>query len=160
MADRSNASEALDCPVNVTPDDPVISAWRQLSISFYRMQHRLEEMLAPYGLALSQFEALARIGIKPGMIQQDLVALLVVTKGNVGALLDRLENNGLVERRPDKDDRRAKRLYLTTSGRALVTELFAKYRELVRELLKPLSGTQLHQLKSIMEALDLGGEHC
>ncbi len=160
MPDRSTSTAPLDCPVNVTPDDPMIAAWRQLSISFYRMQHRLEEMLAPYGLALSQFEALARIGIKPGMIQQDLVGLLVVTKGNVGALLDRLENNGLVERQPDKDDRRAKRLYLTAAGRALVTELFQKYRELVRELLKPLNSTQLHQLKSIMEAVDPSGGHC
>jgi MarR family transcriptional regulator, transcriptional regulator for hemolysin len=38
-------------------------------------------------------------------------------------LLDRLVEHGLLERRPDPKDRRANRLFLTTSGRQLVDEL-------------------------------------
>ena len=75
-------------------DDDAVQAWRQMAHTFLKIQHRVEEMLVPYGLALSQFEALAKVGMNPGVIQQDLVKYLLVTKGNVGALVDRLEESG------------------------------------------------------------------
>src|SRR5258708_19877565 len=73
-------------------DDTCVTAWKQLVVTYLKLQRRVEDMLAPYGLVRSQFEALAKIARKPGMIQQELVSLLLVTKGNVGALLDRLES--------------------------------------------------------------------
>jgi hypothetical protein len=87
-----------DCFSPGEVDDAVL-AWRQLAVTFLKLQRVVEDMLAPHGLVLSQFEALAKIAKKPGMIQQELVAVLLVTKGNVGALLDRLESIELVERR-------------------------------------------------------------
>src|SRR6266853_4783151 len=98
----------------IAPDDDALLAWRQMWYTFLKLQRKIEEMLDPYGLALSQFEALAKVGMNPGVIQQDLVKYLLVTKGNVGALVDRLEESGLLERRPDPSDRRANRLFLTS----------------------------------------------
>src|ERR1700761_241551 len=100
------------CAINA-PQNECSMAFKQLMITFLKLQRQLEEMLEPHGLVLSQFEALAKIGIKPGMIQQELVKHLLVTKGNVGALIDRLESMGWVIRRADPQDRRANRLYLT-----------------------------------------------
>jgi MarR family transcriptional regulator, organic hydroperoxide resistance regulator len=135
-------------------DTCCIAAWKQLVVTYLKLQRRVEEMLAPYGLVLSQFEALAKIGIKPGMIQQELVALLLVTKGNVGALLDRLESIGLVERRSDPNDRRANRLYLTKPGETMVAEIFEKHRAMVREMFQPLSREQRDTLESLLKILE------
>ena len=46
----------------------------------------------------------------------------MVTKGNVVGLIDRVSTAGWVERRPDPEDRRANRLYLTDAGRKLLAE--------------------------------------
>ena len=39
-------------------DDPALAAWRQLFETFFKFQRRLEQLVLPRGLALSQFEAL------------------------------------------------------------------------------------------------------
>jgi DNA-binding MarR family transcriptional regulator len=134
--------------------DSGVAVWKQLVATFLKMQRRVEDMLAPYGLVLSQFEALAKIGLKPGMIQQELVAVLLVTKGNVGALLDRLESIGLVDRRSDPNDRRANRLYLTPRGETMVAEIFQKHCALIREMLQPLDTEQRQTLQSLLKTLE------
>lgn len=147
------ALEPRPAPLECLTGEPMV-AFRQLMVTYLKLQRRVEDMLAPYGLVISQFEALAKIGIKPGMIQQELVSLLLVTKGNVGALLDRLESIGLVERRPDPKDRRANRLYLTAAGRDLMSTLFEKHRAFVHEEMRPLNAAQQQTLTSLLKAIE------
>jgi DNA-binding MarR family transcriptional regulator len=134
--------------------DSGVAVWKQLVVTYLKLQRQVEEMLAPYGLVLSLFEALAKIGLKPGIIQQELVAVLLVTKGNVGALLDRLESIGLVERRSDPNDRRANRLHLTQRGETMVGEIFQKHCALVREMLTPLDTQQREMLQALLKILE------
>lgn len=157
--DTEPVSEAIEPAAPPVPPleclmEQALTAFKQLMVTYLKLQRRVEDMLAPHGLVISQFEALAKIGLKPGMIQQELVSLLLVTKGNVGALLDRLESIGLVERRPDPKDRRANRLYLTPAGRELMSTLFDKHRAFVREEMRPLTPEQQAQLQSLLKAIE------
>ena len=111
-------------------------------------------MLAPYDLVMSQFEAMFKVGLNPGQSQQDLCAALLLTKGNIGALVDRLEGMGMIRRRPDEKDRRVNRLYLTPEGRERVTEIFSRHREMVHEMMEPLSHPQLAQLRSLLQLIE------
>ena len=135
-------------------DDDALAVWRQLAHTYLKLQRRVEEMLVPYDLALSQFEALAKIGLNPGVIQQELVHFLLVTKGNVGALVDRLEEARLLERRPDPSDRRANRLFLTAAGVKMVGEIFAEHQELVHEMFRPLASGQRQTLIALLKAIE------
>jgi DNA-binding MarR family transcriptional regulator len=135
-------------------DDDAVQSWRQMAHTFLKLQRVLEEMLVPYGLAMSQFEALAKVGMNPGVIQQDLVKYLLVTKGNVGALVDRLEEAGLIERRPDPTDRRANRLFVTHKGAGIVAEVFGKHCVLVHEMFSPLNSAQRKTLQSLLKAIE------
>ena len=90
------------------------------------------------------------------MIQQELAEALYLTKGNIGALVDRLENIGYFERRPDSSDKRINRLYLTPSGRRLVGELLGEHLKLVHEKMKPLSVSQQKQLHALLQLLEEG----
>jgi len=144
----------LPCLSSGTADDDALQAWRQMVYTYLKLQRRVEEMLVPYGLVLSQFEALAKVGMNPGVIQQDLVKYLLVTKGNVGALVDRLEEAGLIERRPDPSDRRANRLCLTPAGTSMVTEIFEKHRVLVKEMMSPLDSTERKTLRTLLKELE------
>ena len=142
-------------PLSVGPqDDAALNAWRQMALTFLKMHRRVEQMLAPHALVFSQFEILAKVGIRPGPIQQELVNVLLCTKGNIGAMVDRLEAQGLIERRPDAQDKRVNRLYLTAEGRRLTRMIFDEHQVLVHEMMAPLSEPQQRQLRSLLQLVE------
>ncbi len=143
-----------DCCEIAFPADPSTLVFRQLMATSFKLQRQLEEVLDPHGLVLSQFEALAKIGMKPGMIQQELVKHLLVTKGNVGALLDRLESLGWVERRADPNDRRANRLFLTATGQTTIEQIIRKHRVFIAETFKPLTAEKQVELRSLLKLIE------
>ena len=145
--------ENVVTPLEMTQDEACV-AFKQLVATFLKLQRQLEDVLEPQGLVLSQFEALAKIGLKPGIIQQELVKHLLVTKGNVGALVDRLESMGWVTRRADPSDRRANRLYLTPVGKTTIEEVIKKHRSFVTERFKVLTIEQMLELKSLLKAVE------
>jgi DNA-binding MarR family transcriptional regulator len=152
-------TQIAGCPCDgltrlVGQQDEGSMAMRQMAVTYLKLQRGFEEILAPFGLVLSQFEALVKIGCNPGIIQQELVNVLLVTKGNVGALLDRLESIGLVERRADAKDRRANQLYLTAAGESLITELFQKRQVFVNEMFAPLSKEQCQSLETLLKVVE------
>ena len=133
---------------------PALAAFKQLIVTYLKLQRQLEDVLDPHGLVLSQFEALCRIEAVPGVIQQELVSHLLVTKGNVGALLDRLESMGLVERRPDPLDRRANRLHLTRAGADTVCRIRTEHRAFIDCSFKHLDEERCRQLQQLLKAIE------
>jgi MarR family transcriptional regulator for hemolysin len=61
-------------------------------------------------------------------------------------LLDGLADNGLIERRPDPDDRRAKRLFLTPAARPLLERLTALGEDLMETALAGLAPPDIEAL--------------
>src|SRR3984957_12258831 len=72
-----------------------------------------DRALAPLGITRSQWWVLAFISRKDGLPQTQLANELDVGKVALGALIDRLESAGFVDRRADPADRRIKRVFLT-----------------------------------------------
>ena len=68
-------------------------------------------------------------------------------------LLDDLERAGLVERRPDPTDRRARRVAITDSGRALLREVKDRLRRAEDELLGPLDEQERATLRTLLQRL-------
>jgi DNA-binding MarR family transcriptional regulator len=140
------------------PAGPAVDAWVQLAYAYHRIARRLEQALVPHGLSLAQFEVLARLHFDGPMNQNDLAQLLLVTKGNVCGLIDRLETAGLVERRPDPADRRANRLVLTSEGTSLLAAALPDHLAIIDERLRPLDRSQqraLHDLaKKVSDAAE------
>ena len=56
---------------------------------------------------------------KDGMTQKEIAESIVVEAPTLVPIIDRMEQDGLVERRQDKDDRRNNRIYLTAKSRSL-----------------------------------------
>ena len=69
-----------------------------------------------------------------GCNQTQLAEELDIGKVALGGLLDRLEARRWIERRPDPDDRRAKRVFLTETGRPLITEMQERARLVHRQM--------------------------
>jgi len=75
------------------------------------------EALEPVGIGPREFLLMRFIAASEGQSQQALSERLAVPASRMVALVDHLEEAGLVERRADPDDRRVRGLYLTRKGR-------------------------------------------
>ncbi len=81
-----------------------------------------------WGMTRAQCVILMKLDHQPGLCQTELAALLEVEPITVARLIDRLEANGLVERRPDPSDRRMHRLHLLPPSQPILAEI-ARFRD-------------------------------
>jgi len=85
---------------------------------------RFEHHARALSLSLTQCRALARLEGNEGASQARLAALSDMEPMTIVRTVDRLEQCGLVERRPDPADRRARCLYFTARGRRTLDEIW------------------------------------
>jgi DNA-binding MarR family transcriptional regulator len=85
--------------------------------------------MAPYGLRISQFSILSRLGRHGPLSVQALAAALVLDRTTLGRNLRPLERDGLVASETDAADKRVRRLGLTEAGRSLLEAARPAWRE-------------------------------
>jgi len=115
---------------------------RQLRINFDRRATGI-------GMSRAQFSILVALKRNEGQRQVDLAEAMELKPISVVRLLDKLEKQGLIERRDDPDDRRAKRLYLTAKAAPLLDKLWIHGAETRKDALAgftPEEDTQLMEL--------------
>jgi DNA-binding MarR family transcriptional regulator len=105
-----------------------------------------------YGASLARFDLMAHLYAAPkGLRMGELTRKLLVTGGNVTGLVQRLEREGLVERKPDEADRRIAYVTLTPEGTALFQEMAEEHVGWVNELLADLDPQMLAQAAGVLE---------
>lgn len=82
------------------------------------LRNDFERRARPHGVTRAQWRVLVWLAAQPELRQGQLAELLEVTPIAVARLVDRMEGEGLIERHPDPDDRRAWRLRLTARARS------------------------------------------
>jgi DNA-binding MarR family transcriptional regulator len=110
----------------------------------------IDRTLKPLGLTRSQWWFMAFLSRRDGMTQTALAVDLDLTKVAIGGLVNRLEATGLVERRPDAVDARARRIFLTRAGLKLITNIRAEVDRVEREILR---GVDVDELNAAAAAL-------
>ncbi len=130
--------------------------WLQVVRCYQKASRRLAERLTPLDLSNAQLDVLANLlaGPEEGLTQEQLGQRLLVTKGNVSGMLDRLGERKLVERRPHPEDRRSKLVHLTPRGRQLAEEAVKVQRQFISELMEAVSPTDLELLTVTMEHVE------
>src|ERR1700682_2775188 len=92
-------------------------AWALLlQRAFERVHAHFAAIVAELDLAPVQAKALHELEVDPPISMRELAERLKSDPSNITGLIDRLESRGLVERRPDPDDRRVKGLVVTPAG--------------------------------------------
>ncbi len=89
-----------------------------------------------------------------GMRPSDLAARMRVSKQALNYLLRDLEQRGYLERRPDPDDRRSRRISLTERGRALIPVIRGAVAETEREWAAALGDDRFGQLRELLVELN------
>ncbi len=108
-----------------------------------------------FGVTLPQFDVLAELA-RDGGAELSMSALsrrLMVSNGNVTAIVERLVRDGLVERRTASEDRRVQRIALTATGRRRFTRIARAHQGWVEELLEGLPGAEIDALVEALRAL-------
>lgn len=130
------------------PAKPVVKPFRFgfLVHDVSRMRRTLfDEVMRSRNVTRSQWSVLAnlsRVG-GDGMMQVDLARHMDVGKVTIGGLIDRLEASGLVERRLDKTDRRARRVFITDKGFEVIGEMQKLGNKLNKSILAGVSEENL-----------------
>lgn len=70
-------------------------------------------------LTRGQFLYLVRIYENPGIIPDQLAQMIRVDRTTANRAIKKLEQNGLIEKRPDLENKKIRRLYVTEKGRQL-----------------------------------------
>jgi MarR family transcriptional regulator for hemolysin len=82
-----------------------------------------DQKAAQFGITRAQWVVLVRLDRSEGLKQSELAEVLDLQPISLTRLLDKLCECGLIERRPDPVDRRAKRLFLRPAARPLLEKL-------------------------------------
>lgn len=137
-----------------TTRQPGVLAWLHL----LRVQHQIQKSeithLAKFNLTLPQFDVLAQLNREEGITQQTLADRLLVTKGNVCGLMERMLEQGLVERRQDPHDGRAYMLHLTPKGKQLIETVMPAHTQLIASQMNALDSEKQKQLLDLLSELD------
>jgi DNA-binding MarR family transcriptional regulator len=135
-------------------EEPSLQTWLGLIRVYQKVQRELDHILAEAGLTLAQFDILANLGMSEGITQQELAERLLVTKGNVCGLLDRMEAAELVERRSDPKDRRTNRVHLTRPGKTALQRAFPAHLGLIQKCLGNLSSAEQRTLARLLTRIE------
>lgn len=115
--------------------------------------------LVRHELELRSFAVLAMVGEGVAKSQLEIAQAVGLDKTTLVSTLDDLERRGLVARRADPIDRRARIVEITAGGAALLKEAAASIRETERSLLADMSDADLETVKSTLLALLRGPLH-
>src|SRR5689334_8700200 len=118
-----------------------------------RYVNRFEVRAREISLNLAQAKALVRLEKNEGVSQARLAELAEVDPMTMVRILDRMEAEGLLERRPDPADRRARCLYLTAKARPILSEIWRLSDEIRAELFAGVSKAERDQFMAVLERL-------
>lgn len=105
------------------------------------------------GLTRAQWSVLAHLRRNDGVQQQALARLMDISAMTLARHVDRLEQEGWVERHDDPDDRRAKRLYLTAEATPKIKQLQRLAKKLLAQALEGISPEEQAITSSVLERI-------
>ncbi len=137
-----------------------VHLWLVLWKAFDALQAHAFQSIRALGLGLSDFGVLEVLLHKGPMPVNAVGERIRLTSGSISIAIDRLEEKGLVERKDDPEDRRARIVHLTAEGRKLIECAFAGHAAAMEVATSGLSGvertTAIRLLKKLgMKAAEL-----
>jgi DNA-binding MarR family transcriptional regulator len=112
-----------------------------------------------FATTLPRFDLMAALERAPeGLSMGDLSRRLMVTGGNVTAIVDSLERDGLVARRSPASDRRTSYVALTERGRAAFAAMAREHEQWIDRLLAAVPDEEIDPLADLLADLKHGAE--
>ena len=114
------------------------------------MRRAFDARIKHLGLTRAQWFVLAQLHREDGHTQTNLAKLADMDRATLGKVVDRLQEKGLIERRPHADDRRANLIYITKAFDRLVAPMRAESVRLYSDALRGINVKQCEQFISML----------
>jgi len=132
-----------------------IHLWLVLWKAHDSLREHAERHIRSLGLCLSDFGVLEALLHKGPMPVNAIGTLVRLTSGSITAAVDRLEEKGLVERRGDPEDRRARVVHLTGAGRKLISAAFEEHEAAMVAATAGLTPAERAEATALLKKLGL-----
>ncbi len=120
-----------------------------------RLRQAVDAELRTFGLTEATWRPLAYVGrLGGGVRQKELAAALSIEGPTLVRLLDNLERRGLIERREDETDRRARGIHLTRAGRDLAARVARVGTEVQARALAKVSPADLETCQRVLDRIE------
>ena len=148
-----NRSPPLTMDAVYTKPGYLFRRMQQIAVAIF-----VEECRA-YDLTPVQYASLVAIRTHPGIDATRLSAVIAFDRSTLGNVIERLEAKQFIERKPSREDRRVKLLYLTRAGVALLRDIMPSVDRAQARMLQPLKPADRRTLMALLTQLvDLNNE--
>ncbi len=136
-------------------DGPVTirSVSLKMTVLTRQMHKRFDQAVASIGVTRSQWTLIAVIARRPAASQREIAEILEMSEASAGRLIDRLCADGLLERRPKEDDRRAYCVHLTESASAILEKISLVATEHEKEVFAGFADDDLIKLDTYLSMI-------
>jgi DNA-binding MarR family transcriptional regulator len=108
----------------------------------------LEAAMEPLGITASQFGVLRLVELQPGATGADLAHDSMYTPQSTHQMLVTLQAAGLIERHPDPNDRRLRRVHITAAGARTLAKAHRRAIAIEERMVTGLDADQRHEFSS------------
>ena len=123
------------------------SVGRRINLLFRLSMMHLRSEMKKMGVGPGDYAVLLILYLQDGLSQDELSKQMRVDKSNTARAVVKLEKMGMVERRPDPDEYRIKRVYLGKKAREMETDFFNVLKEWHYTLVKDIDPQELDVIK-------------
>lgn len=130
-----------------------LKLWVVMNHAFHSIEATLQEQVESHGISFSEFAVLEVLLHKGPLPIGDVGDHMLLTRGSMTYVVDKLEEEGLIRRRRCEEDRRIIYAELTEEGRELIEEVFSEHAALLRRLTKGLSSAEKEKATALLKRL-------
>jgi MarR family transcriptional regulator for hemolysin len=117
------------------------------------LRKRIDQQAQSIGLTSAQWRVVAYLARSEGSNQASLADVMELEPITLSRHLDRMEADGMIERRPDPADRRAHRLFLTDKGKRLVTAFRPEAACVIQEAVAGLTDERISGMIDLLSTM-------
>jgi MarR family 2-MHQ and catechol resistance regulon transcriptional repressor len=118
------------------------------------IQEQLDRQVEAHGLTLTEFGVLEALHHKGPLSIGEIGDRVLLASSSMTYVIDKLEDRGLLRRRPSEEDRREKLAELTPEGRAKIEEAFPEHAALIDDLMADLSQEEKRTAASLLRRIE------
>nr|WP_315484365.1 MarR family transcriptional regulator [uncultured Undibacterium sp.] len=149
-------TDPIDLETRLTKDHHLsLKLWLRMLSTTVMIENEIRNRLrAEFDITLPRFDLMAQLERHPdGLRMGELSKRMMVTGGNITGITDQLEQEDLVMRVTDKQDRRAYSVKLTPAGRKAFKTMASVHEAWVAELFSGLDVEQKTQMISLLSSV-------
>jgi MarR family transcriptional regulator, 2-MHQ and catechol-resistance regulon repressor len=132
--------------------------WVVLARAYRSMAAFVERSVSALNIGLSDFMILEALLHKGPLTMSELCEAALITNASMTAAIDRLEEREFVERVASKEDRRVRRVQLTSQGTTLIKRLYTRHERDLDDVMSAIPAAERVELRRRLKAIGLAAQ--